>query len=136
MPVFSSTLLFTCSPASALPRNPCSGEKMVVTLSPSSSIRSRVCLSCLGPTTPVWLLSSAMRLPLSKGRYSLVRSAPTTTISGGMAVEHVSSLVVTCALQLKTLTKSKINNSFKCFMIDVISNNKDNDFLENSHNNG
>jgi predicted metal-dependent peptidase len=50
IPVFESTELLTCSPASAFPLNPCSGENIVVTLSPCSIIMSSVCLS---PTIPV-----------------------------------------------------------------------------------
>ena len=73
---FTTTLLPTCSPASAFPRKPCSGENMVVTFSPDSSIMSSVCFS---PTIPVWFDSNAIRLPFSLGTYSSVHAAPTIT---------------------------------------------------------
>ena len=88
MPVASSTLLLTCSPASAFPRKPCSGENMVVTLTPFSSMRSSECLS---PTMPVWFDSNATRLPLSCGTYWSRRAAPTTTSAGSWATAASSA---------------------------------------------
>ncbi len=88
IPVTGSTDDLTCSPASAVPRKPCSGEKMVVTLTPPSSITSRVWRS---PTIPVWLLNRATRSPSSRGKYSSVRSAPVFRAKPASAAAHMAA---------------------------------------------
>ena len=75
-PVWLSTELDTCSPASALPLKPCSGEKMATTLNLFSSSISNKCLS---PTIPVWFEKMAIRFPFKRGKYSEVCSSPIIT---------------------------------------------------------
>ena len=98
IPVRSSTSSATTAPASACPRNPCSGEKMAVTLAPFSTSRSSTCRWSF-PTSPVWLLNNATRFPLIRGKYSSVRSSPVTTRpqrlpnAGSSITNNVSILV-------------------------------------------
>lgn len=49
IPVFSSIELPTCSPASAFPRNPCSGENIATTFMCFSINRSTTCFLCAMP---------------------------------------------------------------------------------------
>ena len=101
-PVFESTELDTCSPASALPRNPCSGEKMATTLNLfSSSMSSR----CLSPIIPVWLEKMAIRFPFRMGKYSEVCSSPRMT------------LLSDCAAACNRMENSNVSDNRILFMV-------------------
>ena len=94
-PVFLSTELDTCSPASASPLKPCSGEKMATTLNLFSS---RMSSRCLSPIIPVWLENMAIRLSFRIGKYSEVCSSPKITRSS-------------CARHSKELHSTKAKSS-------------------------
>ena len=85
IPVRLSFPSFIVSPASALPRKPCSGANTFTTLMFSCKrVSSRQV--CSSPTMEVWLTTIPTRFPFSSGRYSSVRSAPVARVPSAKRV--------------------------------------------------
>ena len=72
-PVLGSVLLSMCAPAAAVPRKPCSGQNILVTLMPQAS---RVSTRWVVPTMEVWLPTTATPPPLGLRRSCTMSAVP------------------------------------------------------------
>jgi hypothetical protein len=117
MPVFGSFEFDTFSPASAVPRKPCSGAKIFFTSTP---LRTSVSTRCVFPTIDVLFANTATRLDFSIGRYAGILSAAGMIFespSGGCCNEpdcpHAGNIAENSARRRKS-----------CLCIIILSNGK------------